>query len=306
MLSIDYSVIKPLIYKHQDDDVQKLALQRSKFAQLTDAEFRFLLQQIEGRKRTQTKLPSLLKIADWWYPVRLSCEQCSSETTALYKAQLIDHLSINTLIDLTGGYGIDIYFMSEKLDKAYYVERNEDLCQIAAHNFSITRPHIELHNTTAETFLNTLEADENKPPYCSTLIFIDPARRSESGSKVFRLEDCEPNLITLLPQLKTIAAHHCFKLSPMVDIQSLYMSLGQNWDIHILAVDNEVKEILMINGTGQIFATNIHANREDKLAIHREQEKNTTCLYATSIKQYIYEPNVAIIKAGAYKIIGNK
>ena len=188
--------------------VEELALQRKRYAHLSDEQWRFMLQQVEGRQRTRDKLPTFATIDDWWYPVRLSCEQCSSEITARYKSQLIAGHRITTLIDLTGGYGVDTFFMSETLDEAHYIERNEELCHIAQHNFSATRPQIQIHNTTAEEFLSSITTSPE-----STAIFIDPARRSKSGGKVFLLEDCEPNIISLLPTLLTKAQTFLIKLT---------------------------------------------------------------------------------------------
>ena len=125
--------------------VEDLDLHLKRYDHLTDEEFRFMLQQVEGRGRTREKLPSFAEIEDWWYPVRLSCEQCSSEITARYKATLTTKSGeYSRLIDLTGGYGVDIYFMSEYVAEAHYVERNEELCRIAEHNFGLTREHIKV------------------------------------------------------------------------------------------------------------------------------------------------------------------
>ena len=169
--------------------VEELALQRKRFAHLSDEEFRFMLQQVDGRQRTRDKLPTFAAIDDWWYPVRLSCEQCSSEATARYKAQLLSQ-NIQppfTLTDLTGGYGVDTFFMSEHAAKANYVERNEELCRIVTHNFQETRPQVQIHNTDSIDYLKVMES--------SDVIYIDPARRDQHGGKVFRLEDCEPNVV---------------------------------------------------------------------------------------------------------------
>ena len=177
--------------------VEELALQRKRYAHLTDEEFRFMLQQVEGRQRTRDKLPSFAEIEDWWYPVRLSCEQCSSEITARYKAGLTTKSGeYSRLVDLTGGYGVDMYFMSEYVAEAHYIERNEELCRIAKHNFELTRPYVVVHNSSAEEFLTEYKDLED------TLIYLDPARRDTHGGKVFRIEDCVPNVITLLPILK--------------------------------------------------------------------------------------------------------
>ena len=291
-----------LIRQHLHDDVQQLALQRNRFPQLSDTDFRFLIQQVEGRQRTKDKLPSFAQIEDWWYPVRLSCEQCSSEATARYKAALIAPLQPDVLIDLTAGYGVDTFFMAEHAQEAHYVERNPELCHIAQHNFSLARPHIRVHNTTAEEFL------ASSPHLLSPhrLIYLDPARRSQSGGKVFRIEDCEPNVTEILPTLRKLTSHIMIKFSPMLDITAAMRALGHDWDTHIVAVNNEVKEVLILTGKGSIYAVNICATHTDSFVFNDEEEKKAQVSFASDIEQYIYEPNAAIIKAGAYRLIGER
>lgn len=291
-----------LIRQHLHDDVQQLALQRNRFPQLSDTDFRFLIQQVEGRQRTKDKLPSFAQIEDWWYPVRLSCEQCSSEATARYKAALIAPLQPDVLIDLTAGYGVDTFFMAEHAQEAHYVERNPELCHIAQHNFSLARPHIRVHNTTAEEFL------ASSPHLLSPhrLIYLDPARRSQSGGKVFRIEDCEPNVTEILPTLRELTSHIMIKFSPMLDITAAMRALGHDWDTHIVAVNNEVKEVLILTGKGSIYTVNICATHTDSFVFNDEEEKKAQVSFASDIEQYIYEPNAAIIKAGAYRLIGER
>ena len=291
-----------LIRQHLHDDVQQLALQRNRFPQLSDTDFRFLIQQVEGRQRTKDKLPSFAQIEDWWYPVRLSCEQCSSEATARYKAALIAPLQPDVLIDLTAGYGVDTFFMAEHAQEAHYVERNPELCHIAQHNFSLARPHVRVHNTTAEEFL------ASSPHLLSPhrLIYLDPARRSQSGGKVFRIEDCEPNVTEILPSLRKLTSHIMIKFSPMLDITAAMRALGHDWDTHIVAVNNEVKEVLILTGKGSIYAVNICATHTDSFVFNDEEEKKAQVSFASDIEQYIYEPNAAIIKAGAYRLIGER
>ena len=301
--------LSSLIGEHLHDDVQQLALQRNRFPQLSDTDFRFLLQQIEGRQRTKDKLPSFAQNPDWWYPVRLSCEQCSSEATARYKAEIIKPFigqADATLIDLTAGYGVDTFFMSEHTQRAHYVERNAELCAIAQHNFALSRPHIQVHNTTAEEFLSSLPISNSPYPISNTLIYLDPARRSQSGGKVFRIEDCEPNVIELLPTLRQHASHIMIKFSPMLDITAALRVLGKDWDTHIVAVNNEVKEVLFLTGTGVMHAVNIRGMRTDQFLFSPEDEKQAQLTIATDIQQYIYEPNAAIIKAGAFRWIGER
>lgn len=307
MLDCSDHVLLLLSQSHQHDDVQQLALHRNRFPDLSDADFRFLLQQIDGRQRTKHKLPSLAQIADWWYPMRLSCEQCSSEATARYKAQLcsIDNKRWEMLVDLTGGYGIDSYFLSEHAHEAHYVERNIDLCHIAKHNFAHTRPHIHIHNTTAEDFLATfIWPDYPVDSSPNTLIYLDPARRNQSGCKVIRIEDCEPNVIDILPTLRQHACTILLKFSPMLDISAAIQSLGDGWDVHIVAVQNEVKEVLFVTGGGHIHAANIMVNASEVFTFSRSDEKTTPCSMARDVGSYIYEPNSAIIKAGAFRLVG--
>ena len=182
--------------------VLELALQRNKYKHLSDEEWRWFLQQVEGRERTADKLPTFAAIDDWWYPVRLSCEQCSSELTARYKAQLLStfNFQLSTLLDLTAGYGVDTYFLSEQFAHTDYVEQNAELCRIAEHNFSLidNRKSIIVHNTTAEEFIASAGEYD--------LIFADPARRDAHGGKVFKLTDCTPNIVELSGGKGTITA----------------------------------------------------------------------------------------------------
>ena len=290
--------------------VEELALQRKRFAHLSDEEWRWMLQQVEGRQRTHDKLPTFAQIEDWWYPVRLSCEQCSSEATARYKAAIIRQLGEkqDILIDLTGGYGVDTYFLNEQTAQAHYVERNEELCRIAQHNFQIANKPIHVHNTSAEDFLaqypmaESVSSDVKK----EVVVYLDPARRDAHGGKVFRIEDCEPNVIKILPSLRAISSTILIKFSPMLDITSALQSLGNEWDVHVVALHNEVKEIIFITGNNRIHAINILHEGNDQFSFTRSEEKSALCAMADCICEYIYEPNAAIIKAGAFRLVSER
>ena len=290
--------------------VEELALQRKRFAHLSDEEWRWMLQQVEGRQRTHDKLPTFAQIEDWWYPVRLSCEQCSSEATARYKAAIIRQLGEkqDILIDLTGGYGVDTYFLSEQTVQAHYVERNEELCRIAQHNFQIANKPIHVHNTSAEDFFfyfsmaGSVSSDVKK----EVVVYLDPARRDAHGGKVFRIEDCEPNIIKILPPLRTISNTILIKFSPMLDITSALQSLGNEWDVHVVALHNEVKEIIFVTGNNRIHAVNILHEGNDQFSFTRSEEKSALCAMADCICEYIYEPNAAIIKAGAFRLVSER
>ena len=290
--------------------VEELALQRKRFAHLSDEEWRWMLQQVEGRQRTHDKLPTFAQIEDWWYPVRLSCEQCSSEATARYKAAIIRQLGEkqDILIDLTGGYGVDTYFLSEQTAQAHYVERNEELCRIAQHNFQIANKPIHVHNTSAEDFLAQYPMAESAATdgQKHVVIYLDPARRDAHGGKVFRIEDCEPNVIKILPSLRAISNTILIKFSPMLDITSALQSLGNEWDVHVVALHNEVKEIIFVTGNNRIHAVNILHEGNDQFSFTRSEEKSALCAMADCICEYIYEPNAAIIKAGAFRLVSER
>ncbi|MBR4263636.1 MAG: SAM-dependent methyltransferase [Paludibacteraceae bacterium] len=298
--------------------IADLALQRNKYKHLTDDEWRWFLQQEEGRQRTADKLPTFAAISDWWYPVRLSCEQCSSELTARYKAQLVNPQSSNRqCLDLTGGYGVDTFFLSQHFAHTDYVEQNPELCRIAGHNFNLqgnTNGSIAVHNSAAEDFLKIAGQYH--------LIFLDPARRDCHGGKVFRLQDCTPDVTVLLPTLRNHLAPDgrlLLKLSPMLDITQAIKELSSipnyqsplTWDIHIVAVKNEVKEVLLLSGgTGQITAVDLSQN-VPPFVFTREEEQSAqaemfNCPKQIDNCQYLYEPSAAILKAGAYKLVAQR
>ena len=351
---------------------QDLALQRDKYKHLSDEEWRWFLQQVEGRERTADKLPTFAAIDDWWYPVRLSCEQCSSELTARYKAHLVESKKSKVesrgeevesreeevesrFVDLTGGYGVDTYFLSECFDHTDYVEQNAELCRIAEHNFALSRKvptgtpinvesqklSITVHNCTAEDFLQQRGltatrsySEAGHSPSGYSLIFLDPARRDSHGGKVFRLADCTPNVVALLPSLLAHLAPNgriMLKLSPMLDLTQAVKELsavsGQpsdlTWDIHVVAVKNEVKEVLLLSKclndpindhmvNDQMIKCIDLSHPEQAFVFTREEEQaaqpqmvNGTWSNGTwSNGTWLYEPSAAILKAGAYKLVG--
>ncbi len=316
--------------------VADLALQRSKYKHLTDEQWRWFLQQVEGRERTADKLPTFAAIEDWWYPVRLSCEQCSSELTARYKAHIIESSNSQILessnhkcLDLTGGYGVDTFFLSELFEETDYVEQNAELCRIAEHNKEITNEklkikNISIHNCTAEEFLSSVHG-ENERGY--DLIFLDPARRDSHGGKVFRLGDCTPNVVELMPDLVshlTPEGRIMLKLSPMIDLTQAIKELSAvskvtpasvlTWDIHVVAVKNEVKEVLLLShqksdvSTQTITAIDLD-KKEQAFVFTREEEQMCPpgIVHGTlSPCTFLYEPNAAILKGGAYKLVSER
>lgn len=269
-----------------------------------------MVQQIAGREKLRDKLPTLVQQADWWFPAGLACEQCSSEFTAQYKVRCAQAVaeSYDCFVDLTGGYGVDSFFLSSLAKEGHYVERDGELCRIAAHNFAVSRPHMQIHNTTAEDFLQTMQTAP-----ASTLLYIDPARRGVGGGKVFRLEDCTPDVTELLPQLLAKSSSLLIKLSPMLDITAALRSLGNGFDVHVVAVHNEVKELLLQSrcgdGAPRITAVNITGTvaspQMQTLSFTYDEERAAEVQWLTeqSVPRYLYEPNAAIIKACAFRSV---
>ncbi len=305
--------VKDFIKKHLNDDVNKLAL--SKFPEEIDKQF--VIRQIQARQVLSKKLPSWAENDELIFPKKLSLEQCSSELTAKYKASLStkcqEKVGENScdledkkriLVDLTGGMGVDTAFLSDNFDKTYYVEMQEELCDIARHNFKILNKNIEVINDNAEHFLMTCgEVD---------CIYLDPARRDEYGRKMVSLHDCSPDVAELQDILFVKAKTVMVKLSPMLDIDIVKKELKNIKEIHVVAVKNECKEILLeiqklSNSATQqlrILATDL---REDwDLSFSEDEEQNAEWTLADKVGKYLYEPGVACMKAGCFKLLSQR
>lgn len=292
------------IREHSSDDVRALALQAKKYP---DIDMPTAITQIAGRQVAAEKIPSWREMEEIWYPKHLSLEQCSSETTARYKARLFQG---DSLTDLTGGFGIDCSFLAAGFKSATYVERQEELCEIAAHNFPILNlNHINVRNEDGVAYLQTMS-----PVDC---IFLDPARRNEHGGKTVAISDCEPDVAGLEELLLSKAKRIMVKLSPMLDLSLALKELKHTQEVHILSVNNECKELLLLLGqeapTEQappeeisIRCANLFtkgAQEEQHFAFTRGQEQRSQCTYTDSLGDYLYEPNASLLKAGAFRSV---
>lgn len=276
------------IAAHQNDDVAMLAL---KFSSNKDIDIRAALQQIEGRQIAKTKLPSFANTENIVYPVKLSMEQCSSEKTALYKQSIAGDGA--TMIDLTSGFGIDFYFISRNFKNAEYVERNADLCRIASHNFkSLGATNVSATNADGIELIKTSTSHYN-------LIFLDPARRDKNGNKTVEIKDCEPDVVALKEILLSKCDRMMLKLSPMLDIKSALRDLDCVEEVHVVAVDNECKELIFVckknAGFKRIIAANLKSDGGTEI-LDTTASSPVSPTYSTPLS-YIYEPNVAILKA---------
>lgn len=287
---------KEFILKHETDDIRKLALQAKRYP---DINITLAIQQIAGRQIAKSKIPHWYQYPDIIYPAHLSMEQCSSEKTALYKASLCKG---KTLIDVTGGLGVDFSFMSKQFENAIYVEAQAELTALARHNFN----ELNLHNVAVieDDAVNFLQSYAE----VADVIFIDPARRNETGHKTVSIEDCTPNLIELDDILNRKAEKTIIKLSPMLDITFAVQSLSNITDVHIVSLNNECKELLLVK-SNLTKKTEIHCinllsdNRKEVFRFTKEQEEVTNIVYGETLGKYLYEPNSSILKAGAYKSI---
>ena len=235
---------RAFIRAHKGDDVRQLALQAARYPEV---DMRVAATQIEGRRIAATKLPTWAAVEDIIYPVRLSMEQCSSEATARYKASLVEG---EHLADLTGGFGIDCSYMAERFAHTTYIERNEELCRIAAHNFALLEKPITVLNADSEEALAELTPQD--------WIFIDPARRDRAGNKVVSLSDCEPDVCKLRTTLLQKATAVMVKCSPMLDIAQAVRELHTVSEIHVVSVGNECKELLLVLRGGGSAEVPIH------------------------------------------------
>jgi 16S rRNA G966 N2-methylase RsmD len=287
--------IQSFIQEHEGDDLHQLMLQKEKYSHLPLPD---IIEQISGRKRAKKKLPSWYETKNILYPSAVSVEQSSSEITARYKAGLF---SGSAAVDLTGGFGVDSFYLAQKFNSFNYVEKNEDLANIAQHNFTCLRQHNIIPNiSTAEDFIT---ADKNE----YDLIFIDPDRRP-GEKRVHGFKQSKPDLNALLPELLKISDQILIKASPMMDITQGIRELQHVKMVIVLAVDNEVKELLFwINSKAdslKIRCVNLKKEEEQILEYNAEQE-HTPCKTAM-LANYLYEPNAAIMKAGAHAQICGK
>jgi hypothetical protein len=291
---------RQFIESHLNDDVRQLAL--SKFPD--DVDKALALNQIEARQILSKKVPSWASNPDLLFPKHLSIEQCSSELTAKYKASIIE--SGDTLVDLTGGLGIDSYFLSEKFKTAYYVENQKELCDLAEHNFTVLGRKITVVNDDSESFLSNNQKFD--------LIFIDPARRDIYNRKMVSLHDCSPDVVDLVETHGRASLHGTtmlIKLSPMLDISVIINELPNIAEIHIVAVKNECKEVLVLlrpeyNGEPLVISTEAQRSGEISFKFTESEEKSAIPTFATTIQKYLYEPNAAIMKAGAFKLVSQR
>ncbi len=303
-LLVQHSVQQYLI-QHEHDDERALVLKQKEIFGLPAS---IIASQLSGRKTAKTKLPTWYKTMGVVYPPSINLEQCSSDATASFKAACLKKLIPNrsVAVDLTGGLGVDSYFLSKEFDTIYYVDKNEELLELARHNHKTLGVHsIKHHSGTAEEFIK-----DNSETF--DVVYIDPSRRDQQSRKVFRLADCTPDITTLQQTIFEKTNFLLVKASPLLDIQQGLRELEFVKKVFIVSVENECKELLFLSEKNYIGIVQIEAVDLDNSGLVRnsfvfssDQEKGSTSKWSEPL-EYLYEPNASIMKAGAFKLIGER
>lgn len=325
------------IAAHSEDDVARLALHPSKDPQV---DMSVALQQIAGRQKAKEKLPEWYATEGILYPKKVSMEQCSSSQTAEYKASLMEG---DSFADFSGGFGVDTVALARKFDKGYYVEPQEELCELFQYNCkALDINNVNIVNGTMEDNLTAIGPVDT--------IYLDPSRRDTHGRRVISLADCTPNL----PEWKSALLERCntlmVKLSPMIDISQTLRDLPETYAVHVIAVEGECKEVVFllsrdnfpvndihrrdaiyrvrnsnpetdiiadgtdllnettdaINRVPTIAAVDIGKNAISRVETTLDTERTTPPRIATELGAYLYEPNAAVMKAGIFNALSQQ
>jgi predicted O-methyltransferase YrrM len=286
---------RSFIRAHADDDVHALLLRKSV---PPDVDVRFAVQQIEGRQKAYEKLPALAANPDFIFPAKLAMEQCSSESAARYKARLF---AGRVVADVTGGLGVDALYAAGCAASVCYVERSEALCALARHNFSaLGVKNVEVHCGDGIGFL---QGDLRR----FDAVYVDPSRRSSDQSRQTLLADCEPDALLHQDFLLSRAEMLALKASPMLDVAQALRELRGVCEVHVVAVRNDCKELLLVcrreaASEPLIRCANILHGHVQQLDFRLSEERAAVARYAEKLRRYLYEPNVTLLKAGTFKL----
>lgn len=288
--------IQAFINANIGTSISKLALQKNPFPEV---DWIRILNQIEAKSKAKDKLPNWFNTKNIIYPSKISIEQTSSQKTAQYKASIV---SGESLIDLTGGFGVDDYYFAEKIKNVAHCEINLELSAVVKHNFD----QLNVSNITCYSgdSLNTLQILNKKWDW----IYIDPSRRNDAKGKVFLLKDCLPNVPENLDFYFKNTEAILIKTAPLLDISAGLSELQHVKTIHIVAIDNEVKELLWeihkyFSGNTTIKTINITKDKSDTFEFILNEESNSSMFSLP--QKYLYEPNSAIMKSGGFDAVSS-
>lgn len=311
------------VAENADKDTSRLILDRGKYP---DVDIDLAVNCIESRRKLKGKVAEWYKEAGLIFPLKLSAEQCSSSATGKYKAELAEYIaSWNSegsnisrswkIADLTGGLGVDSWFFSQKASVVIYNEMQTVLCDAARHNFKVLEAdNIEIRNfTVTDENIESLAGDQ------SDIIYIDPARRGEGGKKVFLIEDCTPDVMTLKDRIFSFCRHILIKLSPMADITMVCESLGHTCrQVHIVSSGGECKELLVWmdrewNEEYEIVAVELHNDSPASTFSFRPSEEKSAPYRGIMADRpenitgtYLFEPGKSLMKSGAFNLLADR
>lgn len=278
-------------------DVHRILLNKSPFTNVSTKE---LVEQLESKLKAREKLPSWFGTDGIVYTNKLNLSQSSSEKAAFYKASLLNG---NSIVDLTGGFGVDCFAFSKKIKNVVHVEQNENLSTTAAYNFrQLGAKNVECITGEGMDFLK-------KATVSFDWIYIDPSRRNRENKKVYYLADCEPDITQHFSLLFSKAPNILIKTGPLLDISAGLRQIPNVREIHIVAISNDVKEILWIleNGFTEeplVKTLNFKNDAVQEFQFRLNAEKTANANYGKT-KRYLYEPNASILKSGAFQYLGN-
>lgn len=285
--------VQAYIKEHLNDTIADLAFKKSPFPNLSMPD---LLAQIESKQKAKSKLSKWYTTPNLVFPTKLSIEQTSSEECAAYKASLVEG---DSLIDLTGGFGIDCYYFAQRIKQVTHCEIQPELSAIVQHNYT----QLQQANITCIAGDSLLYLATSKKQF--DYIYLDPARRNQSKEKVFFLRDCTPNIVEHLDLLLRHTHTVLVKTAPLLDIQAGLSELKFVKAIHIVALQNEVKELLWIIEKGYegeivLQAVNLTKTQQHITTLLLSDERAATY---SEPQTYLYEPNSALLKTGKFNAI---
>ena len=295
--------MRKYIADHENSDIRTIILKYKEILGIPTAQ---LLDQISTRRKAKDKLPLYYHTDGVVYPPPENFEQSSSEGTAVFKSSVIRGLPDSgtfTAADLSGGFGVDTYFLSKVVQKMHYVEPQRSLLDLAAHNHRLLgATNIEYHHTTAEEFIAAAGAFD--------LIYVDPSRRTTSKQKIFSLEESQPAILSIAEMIFSKTRWLMVKASPLFDIQAGIRKIPFVSEVCVVSVSNECKEILFISDKGcvmtpQIKAVNIDNQGTANIFTFTFEEERDAQIILSEPRTYLFEPNASILKAGAFKTVGN-
>jgi hypothetical protein len=299
--------LQSFIEEHQHDDPNDIYL---KYESIFGLPTSVVVNQITGRKKSKEKLPTWFNTKQILFPPAINIEQASSERAAELKIGKIREelgtFAPGKILDLTGGFGVDSYFFSQVFDQVTLVEPNPQLLEIVKHNFQILEvTNVNFHNATAEEFLPSLV-----PEHSYDLIYVDPSRRLKDNRKVFSFNQCEPDVIKLLPKLFQISSRILVKASPLLDITLGLRELREVRKVIVTAIDNECKELLFFCHQGikqepMIEAINLSSSETNTFSFFPSDESSSKVEYGDPLS-FLYEPYASVLKSGAFKLISSR